>query len=65
MIEQRYWSYWAYKSPNHTTWRWIIFVLSSLAVALPIFYGQKSSLSGTLLASIGQVLLCFLLVVRR
>jgi hypothetical protein len=45
MIEQRYWSYWAYKSPNHTTWRWIIFVLSSLAVVLTIFYGQKSSLS--------------------
>jgi hypothetical protein len=59
------WSYWAYKSPNHTTWRWIIFVLSSLAVVLTIFYGQKNSLSGTFLASFGQILLCFLFVVRR
>jgi hypothetical protein len=60
-----YWSYWASKSQNHTTWRWIILVLSSLVAALTIFYGQNSSLSGTLLASIGQILLCFLLVVRR
>jgi hypothetical protein len=51
MIEQRYWSYWAYKSSNHTTWRWIIFVLSSLAVALPIFYGQKALLAELFLAS--------------
>ena len=60
-----YWSYWASKSQNHTTWRWIILVLSSLVAALTIFYGQNSSLSGTLLASIGQILLCFLFVVRR
>ena len=60
-----YWSYWAYKSPHHTTWRRIIFVLSSLAAALTIFYGQKNSLSGTFLASFGQILLCFLLVIRR
>ena len=59
-----YWSYWASKSQNHTTWRWIILVLSSLVAALTIFYGQNSSLSGTLLASIGQILLCFLFVVR-
>jgi hypothetical protein len=60
-----YWSYWVSKSQNHTTWRWIILVLSSLVAALTIFYGQNSSLGGTLLASLGQMLLCFLLVVRR
>jgi hypothetical protein len=60
-----YWSYWVSKSQNHTTWRWIILVLSSLAVALTIFYGHKSSFGGTLLASFGQILLCFLLIVRR
>jgi len=59
------WSYWVSKSQNHTTWRWIILVLSSLAIALTIFYGKTSSLSGTLLASFGQILLCFLLVIRR
>ena len=41
------WSYWVSKSQNHTTWRWIILVLSSLVAALTIFYGQNSSLSGT------------------
>jgi len=60
-----YWSYWASKSPNHTIWKWIIFVLSSLVAVLTIFYGKTISLSGTLLASFGQILLCFLLVLRR
>ena len=60
-----YWSYWVSNSKNHATWRWIILVLSSLLAALTIFYGQNSSFSGTLIASIGQILLCFLLVVRR
>jgi uncharacterized membrane protein len=60
-----FWSYWASQSQNHATWRWIILVLSSLAVVLTIFYGKTSSLSGTLLASFGQILLCFLLIVRR
>jgi len=60
-----FWSYWASQSQNHTIWKWIILMLSSLAVVLTIFYGKTSSLSGTLLASFGQILLCFLLIVRR
>ena len=60
-----FWSYWASQSQNHTIWKWIILMLSSLAVVLTIFYGKTSSLSGTLLASFGQILLCFLLIVSR
>lgn len=59
------WSIWISTSQNHKTWRWIILVLLSLAATLTIFYGQRSSLGGTLSASFGQILLCFLLVVRR
>lgn len=58
------WSYWLAKSQNHRIWIWIILMLSSLIVALTIFYGQKNSVGGTFLASFGQILLCFLFVFR-